>query len=332
MFFLLSCSKTNTEVIDMKKDTSIQKKIEENKKKLTSLQYSVTCENGTEPAFDNKYWNNEEPGIYVDVLSGEPLFSSIDKFDSGTGWPSFTKPINSESVHEKQDDSLGMRRVEVRSNVSDAHLGHVFDDGPAPSGMRYCINSASLKFIAAPDLEKEGYFDYSYLFENNAGYKAAVFSGGCFWGVEAYYKLVKGVVKTSVGYAGGSSDKPTYEEVCTGSTGYAESVLVVYDPKVVTYEKLLSHFWKLHDPTTPNRQGNDIGTQYRSMIFYFDDAQKNSAEKAIADIEKSKIYSNKVVTEVVHSGKFWKAEEYHQDYLAKNPGGYCHVDLSKARE
>jgi methionine-R-sulfoxide reductase len=124
------------------------------------LQYYVTCEDGTERAFDNEYWDNKKPGIYVDVISGIPLFSSKDKYDSGTGWPSFTKPINKEAIIEKEDYDLGMKRIEIRTKISNSHLGHVFDDGPAPTGLRYCMNSASLKFIPAEDLEKEGYSEY----------------------------------------------------------------------------------------------------------------------------------------------------------------------------
>jgi peptide methionine sulfoxide reductase msrA/msrB len=186
------------------------------KSKLSPMQYKVTQQCGTEPPFQNEYWNNHADGIYVDIVSGEPLFSSKDKFDSGTGWPSFTKPIKSGMITEKSDLSHGMQRVEVRSKGADSHLGHVFPDGPGPEGLRYCINSASLKFISADQLEAQGYGEYLSLFKDTktipsgekdvvAAEETAVLAGGCFWGVEELIRQLPGVVFTEVGYTGGRS-------------------------------------------------------------------------------------------------------------------------------
>lgn len=147
-------------------DTSTQEPAKDRlQEELTDIQYYVTCQGGTEPAFRNEYWDNKKPGIYVDVISGKPLFSSVDKFDSGSGWPSFKRPLDKKEIKKKTDRSLGMTRTEIRSTTSDAHLGHVFDDGPWPTGLRYCVNSASLRFIPVEKLEEEGYGQYLKLFE-----------------------------------------------------------------------------------------------------------------------------------------------------------------------
>jgi methionine-R-sulfoxide reductase len=150
---------------DMKMGHAVIPSDEELRRRLTPLQYKVTREEGTEPAFSNAYWNNHEPGIYVDIISGAPLFSSTDKYDSGTGWPSFTRPLDPDQIVEKEDRSFFSVRTEVRGKLSDAHLGHVFNDGPAPTGLRYCINSAALRFIPEADLAKEGYEEYVKLFK-----------------------------------------------------------------------------------------------------------------------------------------------------------------------
>lgn len=323
------------------------------KKNLTPLQYEVTQRDATEPAFRNAFWDNHEAGLYVDIASGEPLFASTDKFESGTGWPSFTQPVEPGRVVEKADKTYGMVRVEVRSKVGDSHLGHVFDDGPGPNGLRYCINSASLRFIPVDKLESENYGEYKALFSQakassaaqepatqnactapapgqvagcEATLETAVLAGGCFWGMEDILRKIPGVLETEVGYAGGSSASPNYEQVKTGRTGHAESVRILFDPKQISYADLLEKwFFKMHDPTTKNRQGNDVGTQYRSVIFVTSDAQRKTAEEVKALVNRSGKWKSDVVTEIVQAGAFTPAEDYHQDYLVKHPGGYtCH--------
>jgi peptide methionine sulfoxide reductase msrA/msrB len=302
------------------------------KKKLSSEQFAVTQQCGTEPAFHNAYWDNHKPGIYVDVVSGEPLFSSLDKFDSGTGWPSFTKPVNGTDVVEKKDSTFGMVRTEVRSKAADSHLGHVFDDGRADKGgLRYCINSAALRFIAVEEMDQAGYGQYLEPFVK-AGFirapihETAILAGGCFWGMEEIIRKIPGVIKTTVGYSGGTTANPTYEEVCTGTTGHAESIQVEFDSTRLSYETLLDYFFRMHDPTTLNRQHNDVGTQYRSAIFYTSEVQKKAAETVKALWDKSGKFSRPITTDIAAAGKFYPAEDYHQKYLVKHPGGYtCHV-------
>ena len=304
------------------------------KNNLTPLQYRVTQEDGTERAFDNEYWDNHEHGIYVDVVSGRPLFSSLDKYDSGSGWPSFTQPLDSEEIVEKRDFNFGMVRTEVRSSTANSHLGHVFDDGPRDrGGLRYCINSAAMRFVPVAEMASQGYSDLLQPFVDQglteqvaSTAEVAYLAGGCFWGMEEIIRAIPGVLNTDVGYTGGNFKYATYDDVKRGNTGHAESIKVEFDPAVLSFEVLLRDwFFKMHDPTTENRQGNDIGSQYRSAIFYRSDEQKAVAARVIQEVDAAGKWPKPIVTEVTEAGDFWVAESSHQDYLQKFPNGYtCH--------
>lgn len=283
------------------------------KEALTPEQYHVMVEKGTETPFRNAYNDNHEKGIYVSAATGKPLFSSDKKFESGSGWPSFTHPISEEDVYVVQDNSFGMVRDEVVERSTGLHLGHLFNDGPAPSHNRYCLNSAALKFIpeseiASMDLNQK---------DDSDNMSKAYFASGCFWCVEAIYESLKGVKESISGYAGGHTKNPTYESSNTGKTGHAEAVEIIYNPSVISFAQLVDVYFGSQDPTQINGQSPDRGSQYRSIIFY-----QNDAEKKIIDEKKKALEAElgkPVAAEVMPFEKFWVAEDYHQNYEKNNP-------------
>lgn len=289
-------------------DTRVEKTNEEWKSILTPEQYKVTREKGTEPPHSSDMCTHFEPGIYACTCCKTKLFDASNKFDSGTGWPSFTNPLKPNLIRYIKDTSFGMVRIEAQCNVCDAHLGHVFPDGPAPSGLRYCMNALALERVKESE-------------------KKIVIGGGCYWCTEAIFSEIIGVLSIRSGFSGGSVANPTYNEVCTGRTGHAEVIELTYDPKLITLKEILELHLLTHDPTTSNRQGGDVGTQYRSVIFYKTEEEKNIAQEVIQETQSQ--YSDSIVTEVMPLDAFYETHEEHQNFYENNPEqGYCQVVIS----
>lgn len=314
------------------------------KAQLTPEQYRIARGKDTERPFCGLLLDNKEEGIYSCVCCALPLFSSASKFHSGTGWPSFFQPIAPGNVAEKSDRSFGMTRTEILCARCDAHLGHVFDDGPRPTGLRFCLNSESLVFtpqgavrsLADPAARKAATAagDPGGAGAGPGERATAVFAGGCFWCVEAVFEELEGVYDAVSGYAGGSARTANYQAVCGGDTGHAEAVQIVYDPAKISYRKLLEVHFATHDPTTLNRQGADTGTQYRSAIFYAGEREKELAQAYIAELQASGAVHGKVVTTLEPLAGFYPAEPHHQNYVCQNPGqGYVRaVALPKVKK
>lgn len=283
-----------------------------NWKKLTDEENRVIVGKGTEYAFSGEYVDNHKEGVYNCKRCNTPLFNSSAKFESRSGWPSFDSMIEN---NVKEIPDADGSRVEIVCGTCDGHLGHVFKgEGFTDNMTRHCVNSISLNF-------EEVNATLDTLLEA-VEMDTAIFASGCFWGTEYFFEKADGVISTQVGYIGGQKDEPTYGEVCTGTTGHAEAVRVVYDPSKTDFETLAKLFFETHDPSQMNRQGPDVGTQYRTELFYLDDSQKEIAENLVKILEDKGI---SVATKITKATTFWEGEDYHENYYTKKGGTpYCH--------
>lgn len=275
-------------------------------RRLTPEEDRVIVHKGMELPFSGRFDRFSEAGVYVCRRCGAALYRSADKFDAGCGWPSFDAEIP--SAVKRQTDADGQRTEILCANCG-AHLGHVFTgERMTPRNTRHCVNSISMDFVPQAEVSNR--------------FQRAVFAGGCFWGVEYFMQQATGVVQTTVGYIGGHTQRPSYEEVCSHTTGHDEAVEVIYDPLRTSFENLARLYFEIHDPTQMDRQGPDVGDQYRSEVFCVNEKQKQTAEKLIAEL-KQKGWS--AVTRLERAATFWPAEQYHQDYYRRNgQQPYCH--------
>jgi len=311
---LIACGQNKENKAPQNQDTSavtIFKTPDEWKKILNKDQFGVLRNKETEAPYTGKLLYNKEHGVYKCAGCGAELFTDEMKFDSHCGWPSFDKEIEGGKIKKVEDNSNGMHRTEIVCAKCGGHLGHLFDDGPTATGMRYCVNSLSLNFEKTEKVVQQQY-------------DTITLGGGCYWCVEAIYEMLDGVKSVESGFSGGKVANPSYREVCMGTTGHAEVVQIVYDTKKTSLDEILKVFFTVHDPTTLNRQGADVGEQYRSVILYRNAAQQKTATDIINQLNKEKVYDQPVVTAVQPFKVFYKAEDYHQDYYnANKSNGYC---------
>jgi peptide methionine sulfoxide reductase msrA/msrB len=314
LLFLMGCYTTqcqnSNKTSDLSKSSLIKRDTPMKFNTLSKEEQYVIINKGTERPFTGEFTDHFKRGTYLCKQCNAPLYKSDSKFHSGCGWPSFDDEIK--GAIKKTLDADGSR-TEITCATCGGHLGHVFyGEGLTDKDTRHCVNSISMLFV-----EEVAHTTTA----------KAIFAGGCFWGVEYYFQHAKGVISTSVGYTGGFKENPTYKEVCSHSTGHIEALEVTYDPSKTSYEELAKLFFEIHDPTQANGQGNDVGPQYLSVVFYFDDAQKATTEKLISQLQ---LKGYKVATQLKKAVKFWPAEEYHQQYYEKEGGTpYCHRRVSR---
>ncbi|WP_131782020.1 bifunctional methionine sulfoxide reductase B/A protein [Legionella gresilensis] len=272
---------------------------------LTPLAERIICHKATEYPNTGIYNHLVGRGTYLCRRCGLALFRAESQFHSGCGWPSFDENID-EAIKQLPDQD-GMR-TEILCNRCDAHLGHIFvGEYLTQKNIRHCVNSASIDFV---------------LDKTVLDTEEAIVAGGCFWGIDYFLKLIPGVLKVEVGYIGGTVQEPTYEQVCRGTSGHYEAARIVYDPSLVNYSDIIKRFFEIHDPTQRSGQGPDIGPQYQSAIFCYDDHQFLAAQALIQTLT-SRGYN--VATKLFEVMPFWAAEDYHQDYYAKHhKAPYCH--------
>lgn len=297
--------------------TTVNKTDAEWKQQLTTEQYYILREKGTEAPYTGKLLMNKEKGVYKCAGCGNELFTDSMKFDSHCGWPSFDREIAGGKITTKEDNTLGMKRVEINCAKCGGHLGHIFDDGPTETGKRYCVNSVSLSFEPLANSKKVS---------KTSAFEKITLGGGCFWCVEAVFEQLDGVKSVVSGYAGGTTKNPSYYDTSSGTTGHAEVTQIEFDPHKTSVEEILKVFFTVHDPTLVNRQGADTGSQYRSIILYNNDNQKRIAKEIISELNIAKVYDKPIVTEIKPLVAFYKAEDSHQDYYANNKSQpYCQM-------